>query len=85
MAGEEFQGTVSLCLALPLILTLWTSVNTCSWASLLFPGSPALFSQQHIHCALDPSPSGLRSCSALTLVSVPPSCPSPHLPLALGT
>lgn len=42
-------------------------------------------SQQHVHCALDPSPSGLRSCSALTLVSAPPSCPSPHLPLALGT
>ena len=42
MAGEEFRGTVSLCLALPLILTLWTSVNTRSLASLLFPGSPAL-------------------------------------------
>lgn len=42
-------------------------------------------SQQHIRCALDPSPSGPHSCSALTLVSAPPSFPSPHLPLALGT
>lgn len=85
MAGEEFQGTVSLSLALPPFLTLQTSVNTRSWASLFFPGSPAPFSQQHLHCALDRSPSGLHSCPALTLVSCPPSCPSPHLPLDLGT
>lgn len=85
MAGEEFRETVSLSLALPPFLPLLTSVNTRSWASLFFPGSPALFSQQHVCCALDSSPSGLHSCSALTLVSSPPSCPSPHLPLELGT
>ena len=71
MAGEEFRGTVSLCLALPPILTLWTSVNTRSLASLLFPGSPAL--------------SLSSTCAVPSLVSAPPSCPSPHLPLALGT
>lgn len=60
-------GTVSLSLALPRFCPLPISVvNTRSWASLFFPGSPALFSQ-HVCCALDSSPSGLHSCSALTL------------------
>ena len=62
MAGEEFRGTVSLCLALPPILTLWTSVNTRSLASLLFPGSPALSSAAHTLC-----PGPLSSWSSLLL------------------
>lgn len=84
MAGEEFRGTVSLCLALPPILTLWTSVNTRSLASLLFPGSPALSLSSTYTVPWTPLLLVLTPAPP-SLVSAPPSCPSPHLPLALGT